>query len=114
NLRKAAATAEAAAQAFDRDRRPDGWARARCEQGFCAVLGVELFGDEGLEAAAEIAFREASSTARGGLAAPLADAGLAAIEARRRMQLGDADAARAVSREFGRPIAALQAMARQC
>lgn len=113
-LRKAASTAEAAAQAFDRERRPDGWARARCEQGFCAVLGMELFGDEGLEAAAEIAFREARAAARGGLAAPLADAGIAAIEARRRMTLGDAEAARAMSRDFGRPIAALQAMTRRC
>ena len=30
-LRKAAATAETAAAAFGRDRRPDGWARARCD-----------------------------------------------------------------------------------
>ncbi|MDP3660955.1 MAG: hypothetical protein Q8R27_13040, partial [Phenylobacterium sp.] len=29
SLRKAAATAEIAANAFDRNRRPDGWARAR-------------------------------------------------------------------------------------
>src|SRR5262245_2134313 len=35
SLRKAAAAAEAAATAFDRNRRPDGWARARCEQAFC-------------------------------------------------------------------------------
>ncbi len=28
--------AEAAVAAFDPDRRPDGWARARCEQGVCA------------------------------------------------------------------------------
>ena len=39
-LRKAASTAEMAAAAFDRTRRPDGWARARCEQAFCAMLGV--------------------------------------------------------------------------
>ena len=38
----------AAAEAFDRERRPDGWARARCEQAFCAMLGAELFGDDGL------------------------------------------------------------------
>src|SRR5690349_20307642 len=46
SLRKAAASAEIAAAAFDRSRRPDGWARARCEQAFCALLGAEMFGDE--------------------------------------------------------------------
>ena len=57
-LRKAAAQAEAAATAFDRHRRPDGWARARCEQAYCALLGAELFGEEGLNAAAELADRK--------------------------------------------------------
>ena len=113
-LRKAAATAEAAAAAFDRSRRPDGWARARCEQGYCALLGAELFGDEGLNAAAEVAFTEARKACRGGLAAPLADAALALIEARRRLSTGDADAARQFSARLAQPIAALQALVRRC
>lgn len=113
-LRKAAAQAEAAATAFDRERRPDGWARARCEQAFCALLGAELFGEEGLNAAAEIAFREAREAARGGLAAPLAEVGLALIEGRRRMSLGDAQAARVTAARFSAPIAALQALTRRC
>lgn len=113
-LRKAAAIAEAAANAFDRDRRPDGWARARCEQAFCALLGAELFGDDGLNAGAEIAFREARSAARGGLAAPLADVGLAAVEGRRRLALGDAQAARVAAARFTAPITALQALVRRC
>ncbi len=96
-LRKAAATAEAAAEAFDRERRPDGWARARCEQAFCAMLGAELFGDDGLNAAADVAFREARAAARGGLSLPLADIGIAAIEAREQMASGAARAARAAS-----------------
>lgn len=112
-LRKAAATAEAAAASFDRQRRPDGWARARCEQGYCAVLGAELFGDDGLQAAAEVAFREARAAARGGLAAPLADAGLAAIEGRRRLLLGDAQAAREAAARFAAPIASLEALTRR-
>src|SRR4051812_35862950 len=45
HLRKAAATAEAAAGLLDHARRPDAWARARCEQAFCAAAGAELFGD---------------------------------------------------------------------
>ncbi len=113
-LRKAAATAEIAAAAFDRVRRPDGWARARCEQAFCAMLGAELFGDEGLNAAAETAFREARAAARGGLAAPLADVGVAAIDARRRLADGDAQAARACAARFSAPIAALDALTRRC
>jgi len=113
-LRKAAATAEIAAAAFDRNRRPDGWARARCEQAFCAMLGAELFGDEGLNAAAEAAFREARAAARGGLAAPLADVGIAAIEARRHLSDGDAVTARACAVRFTAPIAALEALTRRC
>lgn len=113
-LRKAAATAEAAAEAFGRERRPDGWARARCEQAFCAMLGAELFGDEGLNAAADVAFREARVAARGGLSLPLADIGIAAIEAREQMALGDARAARAAALRFAAPIAGLQSLVRRC
>lgn len=113
-LRKAAATAEAAAEAFDRERRPDGWARARCEQAFCAMLGAELFGDDGLNAAADVAFREARAAARGGLSLPLADIGIAAIEAREQMATGDARAARAVASRFATPIAGLQGLTRRC
>lgn len=113
-LRKAAAAAEIAAAAFDRNRRPDGWARARCEQAYCAMLGAELFGDEGLNAAAESAFREARAAARGGLAAPLAAIGIAAIDARRELAEGDAQAARAAVARFSAPIAALEALVRRC
>jgi tetratricopeptide (TPR) repeat protein len=113
-LRKAAATAEAAADAFGRDRRPDGWARARCEQAFCAMLGAELFGDEGLNAAAEVAFREARSAARGGLAMPLADIGIAALEGRAKLALGDTQAARIAAARFAQPIIGLEALVRRC
>ena len=58
-LRKAAAGAETAAAGFEATHRKDGWARARCEQAFCALLGAEIFGDPGLNAAAEVAFKEA-------------------------------------------------------
>lgn len=112
-LRKAAATAEAAAAAFDPDRRAEGWARARCEQGVCALLGAELFGDPGLNAAAEAAFLEARAAARGGLAAPLADVGLAIVEGRQVLAQGDEAAARRTAARFNAPIAALDAMGRR-
>jgi hypothetical protein len=112
-LRKAAAGAEAAAGAFESNRRWEGWARARCEQAFCGLLGAEMFGDPGLEAAAEVAFRDARGAARGGLAAPLADVGLAAIAARRELAQGDAEAARAAAARFGQPITALDGLSRR-
>lgn len=70
-LRKAASAAEASAASFKRDNRLKAWAKARAEQGQCAALCAELFGDEGLNAAAAVAFKEASEHAeRSGAAAP--------------------------------------------
>jgi hypothetical protein len=112
-LRKAAATAETALAGFDPARRTESWARARAEQGFCGLLGAELFGDQGLNAAAQTAFREARAAARQGLAAPLADAGLALVSARQQMAQGDAEAARAAAAAFDAPIAALDTLARR-
>ena len=112
-LRKAAAAAETACGAFDPQRRPDAWARARCEQGFAGLLGAELFGDPGLDAAAAATFRDARSVARGGLAAPLADLGLALVQARAELGRGDAAAAHAAAARFNAPIVALDAMARR-
>ena len=112
-LRKAAAGAETAAAGFEANHRRDGWARARCEQAFCALLGAEIFGDAGLSAAAEVAFNEARSSVKGGLAAPLADVGLAAIEGRRILEISDAAEARAWSARLNAPIAALDIMAKR-
>lgn len=112
-LRKAAALAETAASGFEASRRAEAWARARCEQAFCALLGADLFGDPGLEAAAEAAFREARAAVRGGLAAPLADVGVAAIEARREMDKTGPAEAHAAAERFTAPIAALDTIARR-
>ena len=90
--------------AFDPVRRPDAWARARCEQGFSGLLGAELFGDPGLDAAAVATFREARSIARGGLAAPLADVGIALVEARdSNWARATPPAARAAAARFNAP-----------
>ncbi|MDB5463050.1 MAG: hypothetical protein JWP23_1439 [Phenylobacterium sp.] len=112
-LRKAAAAAEIACSAFDPGKRPGAWARARCEQGFSGLLGAELFGDPGLDAAAAAAFREARSVARGGLAAALADIGIALVEARGELATGGSDAAWAAAACFNAPIAALDTLTRR-
>ena len=91
-LRKAAATAEAAAVAFDRKRRPQGWARARALQAACALLGAELFGDEGLDAAAGVALADARQAARG-VTLTLIEASLALVDGRKAFGAGDAQGA---------------------
>jgi hypothetical protein len=72
-----------------------------------------LFADPGLDAAAAIAFREARRIAKGGLAAALADIGLALVEARGELATGGADAARAAFARFNAPIAALDTLTRR-
>ena len=62
-LRKAASAAETAATGFRRQNRNRHWAAARTEQGRSAALGAALFGDEGLNAAACIAFGDAEPAA---------------------------------------------------
>lgn len=78
-LRKAASAAELAIKTLDRAARPQAWARARTEQALCAMLGAELFGDQGLNAAADFALAEASAVARRGPANASAQAGRARI-----------------------------------
>jgi hypothetical protein len=112
-LRKAAATAETAAKDFDRHARPLGWARARCEQARAALLGVALFGDQGLNAAAEVALKEARKAAANTPAAAMAEAALALVEARKVLGQGDREAMIAAARAFDAPIQALQTHGRR-
>jgi len=109
-LRKAAASAERAANAFGGGHRQQGWARARLEQANCAVLGAVLFGDTGLEAAAEQAASEAQRV--GGAAGMLALAALAQIRGRRLIAASGSDA-RAAARLFNDPIAMLETAGRR-
>ena len=112
-LRKAACAAETACAGFDIHRRPDAWARARCEQAFAGLLGAELFGDPGLDAAAATTFRDARAAARGGVSAALADLGLALVEARERYATGGADEAWTAAARFNAPIAAFDVLIRR-
>ena len=112
-LRKAAATAEAATEAIDPVRRADLWARSRAEQAYCALVGAELFGDQGLNAAAEAAFREARAAARGGPVAAQVDVGLAVLAGRDILPRADVQAANEIADRFKAPIAALEALSRR-
>jgi tetratricopeptide (TPR) repeat protein len=109
--RKAAATAEKAAEAYAGAHRQQGWSRARLEQANCALLGADLFGDSGLEAAAEKAAAEAQRV--GGAAGMLAMATLAQIKARRALVSGGAAEARVAARLFNDPIAMLEGAGRR-
>lgn len=62
-LRKAASAAEIALDGVDRRHRAELWAAIRLQQAQCALLGAELFGDEGLAAAADHALAEAAAAA---------------------------------------------------
>jgi hypothetical protein len=110
-LRKAAATAERAAEGFAAAHRQQGWARARLEQASCALLGSELFGDCGLEAAAEKAAGEAQRA--GGAAGMIALSLLAQIRARRSINFGGAAEARAAARVFNDPLGMLESAGRR-
>ncbi len=112
-LRKAAAYAEQAAAGFGREARPRRWAAARCEQALAAMTGAVLFGDEGLNAAANLALIEAQRAAGAALPGVTAQAGRAAIEARGVIASGDREAALRAAGAFEAPIRALEGYARR-
>ncbi len=109
-LRKAAAAAEAAVKGFQDTQRQGGVARARAEQGLCALLGADLFGDDGLVAAAERVLGQAAEAS--GVGAALAAAALAGLRGRIAVALGDAAEVNAVAAAFEAPLAALAASGR--
>lgn len=107
-LSRAALAAEKALETYGP--RSAGWARARCEQGYSAMLGAEYFNDPGLLDAAERAFEDSLSGPARGLAAPYAEIGLLTIKGRRSIPAGDAQSARVAAARFAQPIANLRAM----
>jgi tetratricopeptide (TPR) repeat protein len=110
-LSRAASAAEGALEFFGPN--SAGWARARCEQGYAALLGAELFGDASLLDAAEDAFQDALSGSRRGLVAPHSEIGLLTLAGRRMVATGDAQAARVAAARFAQPIATLKTMSRR-
>jgi tetratricopeptide (TPR) repeat protein len=106
-LRNAVLGAEKAVQGFKDVARIKGWAAARCEQAMSAMLGAELFGDDGLNAAAEVALRDAVAAAPTSAAAAVASGQMARLSARAALRGGDYEAARRAAAAFDEPIAAL-------
>src|ERR1700761_1190626 len=88
-LRNAALAAERAVQGFHQEGRTKCWAAARCEQALSAMLGADLYGDDGLNAAAEQALQEAGAVAPGPPAAALAAGRRARLGAGRVLAKGD-------------------------
>ncbi|MDR3513245.1 MAG: hypothetical protein P4L73_16535 [Caulobacteraceae bacterium] len=112
-LRKAAAYAEQAADGLGREARPQRWAGARYEQALAALVGAELFGDLGLNAAADFALIEAVKSGGAALPGVLAAAGRAVVEARQAMASGDRETALRAAARFDAPIRALDVHARR-
>ncbi|HLI66934.1 MAG TPA: hypothetical protein VKU90_11270 [Caulobacteraceae bacterium] len=112
-LRKAASSAEQAAAGFDREKRIGLWAAARCEQAGVALLGAELFGDDGLNAAADVALQQAESAATDRPAGALARAGRALIEARALRRIANRQQALTAAARFEAPVSELEAHGRR-
>jgi tetratricopeptide (TPR) repeat protein len=108
-LRKAALGAEKAVQGFKDAARLKNWAAARCEQAMSAMLGAELFGDEGLNAAAEVALKDTIAAAPASPSAAMASGQLARLSARITLRGGDYDAVKRAAAAFDQPIAAMTA-----
>ena len=106
-LRNAALGAEKAVQGFKTEGRLKAWAAARCEQAMSAMLGAELYGDEGLNAAAELALRDAVAAAPTAATAAIATGQLARLEALPMHDDGDYAAVRLAAAAFDAPIASL-------
>jgi tetratricopeptide (TPR) repeat protein len=109
-LRKAAAHAEAATKVFESERRLDALAAARCEQAVLAILGADLFGDEGLHAAAGAALTLARTapSQRCGLAMAL----IAGLDGRAGLVENNLDRALAAVHGYEAPLRALAAAKR--
>jgi hypothetical protein len=112
-LRKSASSAELAAAGFKAEHRMQGWARARCEQAGAALLGAELFGDDGLNAAADVAYADAAAVGGHGHAGQIAALGHAVIEARTVIASSDRARSLAVVARIDAPIRALDIYGRK-
>ena len=83
------------------------------EQALAALLGAALFGDEGLNAAADFAFVDAAKAAGASLPGALAGVGRAMVEARGVTASGDREAALRAAGKFDAPIRALDVFTRR-
>jgi tetratricopeptide (TPR) repeat protein len=106
-LRNAALGAEKAVQGFRAEGRVKAWGAARCEQAMSAMLGAELYGDEGLNAAAELALKDAVAASPGAASAAIASGQLVRLQALPLHRDGNHEAVMLAAAAFDGPIAAL-------
>lgn len=107
-LRKGAAQAEAAVKILEAERRHDALAGARCEQAVLAILGADLFGDEGLIAAASATLARTPADRR----TPLCNALAAGLEGRAALAENNVDRALVAVQAYEAPLRALAAAKR--
>lgn len=107
-LRKGAAQAEAGVKIFEAERRSEALAAARCEQAILAILGADLFGDEGLIAAASATLARTPVSQR----TPLCNALAAGLEGRAALSENNVDRALAAVQAYEAPLRALAAVKR--
>ena len=105
-LRKAASSAEQASELSRKAARSDCLRRAICEQAEVALLGADLFGEDGLNAAAEFLVGQASDAA---MTRPLT----ACLAARRALPKGDAEQVQAAVQGFERALVGLNPRRRE-
>ena len=109
-LRKSASAADMAASAFKKDNRIGDWGRALTHQAASAMLGADLYGDDGLNAAARFALNESvTRTGRlpGGmtpLSLALAQIALATLDGQDALRSGEVKDVLAASARFDAPL----------
>ena len=106
-LRNAALGAEKAVLGFKTEGRVKAWAAARCEQAMSAMLGAELYGDEGLNAAAEVALNDAAAVAPSSACAAIAAGQLARLKALALFKDGGYEAVKVAAAAFDAPLSTL-------
>ena len=106
-LRNAALGAEKAVQGFKAEGRLKAWGAARCEQALSAMLGADLYGDEGLNAAAELALKDSIAAAPSAASAAIAAGQLARLRAQPLYREGGYEVVVLAAAAFDAPITAL-------
>ena len=100
-LRKSASAAELASSGFEKEGRSDCARRARRNQAYAAMLGADLFGEDGLNAAAEFVLTQSQDS-------PKTRGALARISARKVLSCGGVSEALSASARFDGPLAVLE------
>jgi tetratricopeptide (TPR) repeat protein len=112
-LRKSASAADMAACVFKKDNRMGDWGRALSHQAASAMLGADLYGDEGLNAAARFALNESVARTEhlaGGttpLSLALARIALATLDGQDAVRFGEVKDVLAASARFDAPLSDL-------